>query len=331
MKNARPCALRPVVCWLGEEKVWLIVAPAVTDVAGPRITIRPVAGLPLLHVEEPEFTGVRRVLKGTIDRFGGSFVDLYTAQPFDLDGAPATGVAFDVRIYDDDDFQIEGLFTHQGGIYWRWLGNSFLYAFVGGAGATVLSILAGYGFAKYRFRGRGTVFGVILGSIMVPLTALVVPTFMLLSQYGLINTPWAVILPSLLSPFGVYLMRVYTQDAVPDEMLEAARIDGAGEWRTFFQVALPLLKPAIVTVLLLSVVGTWNNFFLPLAVLTDPQLLPVTVGLNRWTALSNAGAGGEQVWNLITSGAFISVVPLILSFLFLQRYWQGGLAIGSVK
>ena len=226
---------------------------------------------------------------------------------------------------------IAGLFTHQGGIYWRWLLNSFLYAFAAGIGATILSILAGYGFAKYRFRGRGVVFGVILGSIMVPLTALVIPTFMLLSQYGLINTPWAVILPSLLSPFGVYLMRVYTQDAVPDEMLEAARIDGAGEWRTFFQVALPLLKPAIVTVLLLSVVGTWNNFFLPLAVLTDPQLLPVTVGLNRWTALSNAGAGGEQVWNLITSGAFISVVPLILSFLFLQRYWQGGLAIGSVK
>ncbi|WP_395243911.1 carbohydrate ABC transporter permease [Agromyces sp. MMS24-K17] len=226
---------------------------------------------------------------------------------------------------------IQGLFTHQGGIYWRWLGNSFLYAFTAGIGATILSILAGYGFAKYRFRGRGAVFGVVLGSVMVPLTALTIPTFILLSQYGLIDTPWAVILPSLLNPFGVYLMRIYTQDAVPDEMLEAARIDGAGEWRTFFQVALPLLRPAIVTVLLLAVVGTWNNFFLPLAVLTDPTLLPVTVGLNRWTALSNAGAGGEQVWNLITSGAFISVLPLLLSFLFLQRYWQGGLAIGSVK
>lgn len=226
---------------------------------------------------------------------------------------------------------IAELFTHQGGIYWRWLGNSFLYAFAGGIGATILAILAGYGFAKYDFRGRGAVFTMVLGSVMVPMTALVIPTFMLLSQYGIINTPWAVILPSLLSPFGVYLMRVYTQDAVPDEMLEAARIDGAGEIRTFFQVALPLLRPAIVTVLLLSVVGTWNNFFLPLAVLTDPQLLPVTVGLNRWTALSNAGAGGEQVWNLITSGAFISVLPLVLSFLFLQRYWQGGLSVGSIK
>lgn len=226
---------------------------------------------------------------------------------------------------------VQGLFTHQGGIYWTWLGNSFLYAFAGGFGATILAILAGYGFAKYRFRGRGVTFGFILGSVMVPLTALVVPTFLLLSNVGLINTIWAVILPSLLSPFGVYLMRVYTQDAIPDEMLEAARIDGSGEFRTFFRIALPMLKPAIVTVLLLSVVATWNNFFLPLAMLSDPELLPITVGLNNWTKLSNAGAGGEQVWHLITSGAFISVLPLLLSFLFLQRYWQGGLAIGSVK
>lgn len=226
---------------------------------------------------------------------------------------------------------IQGLFEHQNGIYWTWLGNSFLYSFTAGIGATVVAVLAGYGFAKYSFKGRNVIFAIILGSVMVPLTALVIPQFMLLSQYGLINTGWAVILPSLLNPFGVYLMRVYTQDAIPDELLEAARIDGAGEWRTFLQVVFPLLRPAIVTVLLLSIVGTWNNFFLPLAMLTSPETLPVTVGLNRWLTLSNAGAGGEQVWNLITSGAFISVVPLILSFLFLQRYWQGGLAIGGVK
>lgn len=226
---------------------------------------------------------------------------------------------------------IAGLFEHQGGIYWRWLANSFLYAFTAGIGATVIAVLAGYGFAKYRFKGRGFIFGMILGSVMVPLTALVIPTFMLLSDYGLINTGWAVILPSLLNPFGVYLMRVYIQDAVPDELMESARIDGAGEVKTFITIVVPLLKPAIVTVLLLSVVGTWNNFFLPLAVLTNPDLLPVTVGLNRWLALSNAGAGGEQVWNLITSGAFISVIPLLLSFLLLQRYWQGGLTIGSIK
>lgn len=226
---------------------------------------------------------------------------------------------------------IAGLFSHQKGIYWQWLGNSFLYSFSAGIGATILAILAGYGFAKYNFKGRSLTFSILLGAVMVPMTALVIPTFMLLSKFGLIDTAWAVILPSLLSPLGVYLMRVYTQGAVPDEMLEAARIDGAGEIRTFVQVALPLLRPAMVTVLLLAVVSTWNNFFLPLAVLTDPRLLPVTVGLNQWTALSNAGAGGEQVWNLITTGSFVSIIPLILSFLFLQRYWQGGLSMGSIK
>ncbi|PRY68098.1 multiple sugar transport system permease protein [Glaciihabitans tibetensis] len=226
---------------------------------------------------------------------------------------------------------IAELFERQDGIYWRWLGNSFLYAFAGGIGATVLAVLAGYGFAKYRFRGRSAFFSLLLGAVMVPLTALVIPTFVLMSNIGLVNTMWAVILPSLLSPFGVYLMRVSTQDAVPDELLDAARVDGAGELRTFFQVALPLLRPAIVTVLLVSIVATWNNFFLPLAVLSDPNLLPVTVGLNNWQALSNAGAGGEQMWNLVTTGAFVSILPLVVSFLALQKYWQGGLSLGALK
>lgn len=235
----------------------------------------------------------------------------------------------------DDQFNLfgnlAGLGEHEGGIYWRWFGNSFLYALAGGVGATVLAVTAGYGFAKYRFRGRGLFFAMVLGSVMVPLTALVIPTFVLFTDMGIVNTMWAVILPSLLSPLGVYLIRVYTQDAVPEEMLDAARVDGAGELRVFVQVVLPLLRPAIITVLLLSIVATWNNFFLPLAMLQDPNLLPVTVGLNRWQALSNAGAGNEQVWNLITTGALVSVVPLVLSFLTLQRYWQGGLSLGSVK
>jgi len=226
---------------------------------------------------------------------------------------------------------LKGLGAHQGGIYWRWFANSFLYALSGGVGATALSVLAGYGFAKYRFRGRTFAFSLLLGAVMVPMTALVIPTFVLLSKMGLVNTGWAVILPSLLSPLGVYLIRVYTQDVVADELLDAARVDGAGELRVFVQIALPILRPAIVTVLLLSVVATWNNFFLPLAVLQDPRLLPVTVGLNNWQALSNAGAGGEQVWNLIVTGAAVSILPLVLSFLSLQKYWQGGLSLGSLK
>ena len=223
------------------------------------------------------------------------------------------------------------LFSQSSGIYWQWLGNSLLYAAVGGWGATVLAVLAGYGFAKYAFRGRTVAFALLLGSVMVPVTALVLPTFVLFSAVGLSNTIWAVILPSLLTPFGVYLMRVYAQDAIPDELLDAARIDGAGEARIFFTVALPLLKPAVATVLLLSLVSTWNNYFLPLAVLSDPKLFPITVGLGQWLQLSAASGAGQQLWNLIVTGALVSIIPLIIAFISLQRYWQAGLSLGSVK
>lgn len=228
---------------------------------------------------------------------------------------------------------LTALFTYSDGIYLRWLGNSALYAFSGGLGATVLAVLAGYGFAKFRFPGRDLGFAILLGSVMVPLTALVIPTFVLFSELGLTDTIWAVILPSLLSPFGVYLMRVYAAEAVPDELLDAAQVDGAGELRTFFQVALPLMRPAVVTVLLLSVVGTWNNYFLPLAMLSNSQLYPITVGIGLWQGLaaSNNGGGGPSLWVLIIVGSLISIIPLIIAFLSLQKYWQGGLAIGSLK
>ena len=132
----------------------------------------------------------------------------------------------------------------------------------------------------------------LLGSVMVPLTALVIPTFILFSNVNLTDTVWAVILPSLLNPFGVYLMQVYAADAVPDELLDAARVDGAGEFKTFLRVALPLLRPAVVTVLLLSIVGTWNNFFLPLAMLANTKLFPITVGLGLWQGQASANNSG---------------------------------------
>jgi multiple sugar transport system permease protein len=225
------------------------------------------------------------------------------------------------------------LFTYSGGIYARWLLNSAIYAIVGGLGATVLAVLAGYGFAKYTFIGRRASFSILLGAVMVPTTALVIPTFILFSQWGITNTIWAVILPTLLNPFGVYLMHVYARDSVPDELLDAARVDGAGELRTFLQVALPLLRPAIVTVLLLSVVSSWNNYFLPLAMLSDNRLYPVTVGIGLWqaTASTYGAASGTSLWSIIILGSLISVIPLIIAFLSLQRYWRGGLAIGSLK
>jgi multiple sugar transport system permease protein len=236
---------------------------------------------------------------------------------------------------DDIDYlgNLTQLFTYGGGIYARWLFNSAMYAIVGGIGATALAVLAGYGFAKYQFAGRRFGFAALLGAVMVPATALVIPTFVLFSQAGITNTIWAVILPTLLNPFGVYLMCVYARDAVPDELLDAARVDGAGEFRVFLQVALPMLRPAIVTVLLLSVVSSWNNYFLPLAMLSDNRLFPVTVGIGLWqsTASTYGAAGGESLWSIIILGSLVSVIPLIIAFLTLQKYWQGGLAIGSLK
>lgn len=224
------------------------------------------------------------------------------------------------------------LFTYDGGIYGRWILNSTLYAFAGGLGATILAVMAGYGFAKYRFAGRRFSFSILLGALMVPATALVIPTFVMFSGLGLTNTVWAVILPSLLNPFGVYLMHVYARDAVPDEILDAARADGAGEVRTFLQVAFPLMRPAVVTVLLLSAVASWNNYFLPLAMLSDNRLFPVTVGLGVWQGIASANnAGGTSLWSLIILGALVSVIPLIVAFFTLQRHWRGGLSVGGLR
>lgn len=224
------------------------------------------------------------------------------------------------------------LFTYNGGLYSRWLANSALYAFAGGIGATVLAVLAGYGFAKYTFVGRRAGFSILLGAVMVPMTALVIPTFILFSQVELTNTIWSVILPTLLNPFGVFLMSIYAREAVPDELLDAARVDGAGEFKTFVRVALPLLRPAIVTVLLLSVVSSWNNYFLPLAMLVDNRLFPVTVGIGLWqSTASTYGAAGTNLFSLVILGSLISIIPLIIAFLSLQRYWRGGLSVGALK
>jgi multiple sugar transport system permease protein len=221
-------------------------------------------------------------------------------------------------------------FTYDNGIFPRWLGNTLLYVVVGAGGATALATAAGYGLAKYRFRGRQAVFAVVLGAIAVPGTALAVPTFLLFSRLGLTNTPLAVIIPSLISPFGLYLIWVYATDAIPDEMMEAARIDGAGEIHIFLAVTLRQLAPGIVTVALFAVVSTWNNYFLPLIMLSDPNWYPLTVGLNQWSAQA-IGVSAQPIYHLVITGSLLTIVPLVIAFLFLQRFWQSGLVAGSVK
>ncbi|MEU7722926.1 carbohydrate ABC transporter permease [Streptomyces tibetensis] len=223
------------------------------------------------------------------------------------------------------------LFTYNDGEYLRWMGNTAVYAGVSGVGATAVATLAGYAFAKYRFPGRNLLFSSLLGAIMVPATALAIPTYLLLSKVALTNTMWAVILPQLLNPFGVYLVRVYVQESLPDELLEAARMDGAGELRVLWSVALPTLKPALVTVLLFSMVGTWNNFFLPLVMLNNDKLFPLTVGLQSWYEGALIQSGANALFTLVIAGSLVAILPLIVTFLLLQRYWRGGLTVGSLK
>jgi len=223
------------------------------------------------------------------------------------------------------------VFTVQDGVFLLWLRNTLAYSVTSAVGAALLATAAGYAFAKYRFPGGTVIFSAILGAIMIPTTALAIPTYLLFANAGLTNTPWAIILPSLVSPFGVYLMRVYAADAVEDTLLEAARVDGASEMRIFFQVALRLLAPGFVTVLLFTLVASWNNYFLPLIMLNSPELFPLTVGLAQWQSTAAGGSGSRALFSSVITGSLVSVLPLVIAFVFLQRYWQSGLSTGGVK
>jgi multiple sugar transport system permease protein len=220
------------------------------------------------------------------------------------------------------------LFARDGGVFSRWALNSLLYAGLGAAVGTVLAAMAGYGIAKFAFRGRELLFGFALGGVLVPATALALPLFLMFAGIGLTNSFWAVFLPSIVSPFGVYLSRVYAAASIPDEVLEAARVDGAGEIRIFFTIAVRMLAPALVTVFLFQFVAIWNNFLLPLIMLQDSNLYPLTYGLFLWQSQVSRD---PALQTLTIVGSLVSVIPLVITFLVLQRFWRAGLTAGSIK
>ena len=226
---------------------------------------------------------------------------------------------------------IAKVFTYDGGIFVRWFLNTLLYVGVGAVTSTFLAALAGYALAKLEFTGKKVFLFVVLGSISVPGIALAIPQFLLFSKLGLTNTPWAVLIPSLINPFGLYLMWVFAVEAVPTGLREAAKIDGAGEFRIFMQIALPMLVPATVTVLLFSFVSIWNNYFLPLIMLKDPDWYPLTLGIQQWNKLATTAGNGELLQNLVITSSLLTIIPLIVAFITLQRFWQSGLALGAVK
>ena len=223
---------------------------------------------------------------------------------------------------------ISNLSAYRDGEFWQWALNSVLYAGVGSVLSVAVSAAAGFALAKYRFRGRTLIFNAVLGAVLLPQVALAIPQYLFISRLGLADSYWSVLLPGILSPYGIYLMRVYAAASLPDEMLEAARLDGAGETRIFGLLALPTMLPGLVTAFLLQFVASWNNFLLPYVMLADDRKYPMTVGL--FTML-NQGANQPALFSLVITGSLLAVLPLIALFLFLQRFWSIDLVSGAVK
>jgi multiple sugar transport system permease protein len=206
----------------------------------------------------------------------------------------------------------------------RAFANSLLVSLGITSGSLVVNTAAGYAFAKLRFRGRDRLFQVLLAALVVPAQVAMLPLFLLMKQLHLVNNFGGVVVPALATVFGIFLVRQYAR-SIPDELLEAARIDGAGELRIFFQIVLPMLKPVLVTLTIFTFMAAWNDFMWPLIVLTDQEHYTLPVAL---AALSR-----EHIMDveMMMAGAVVTVLPVLLLFLALQRWYMQGLLLGSVK
>ena len=206
----------------------------------------------------------------------------------------------------------------------RYLANSVLLAVAATALSLVFNVMAGYAFAKLRFAGRDRIFRLMAAALVIPGQVAMVPLFLLLKNLGLVNSYGGVIVPALASIFGIFLVRQYAL-SIPDDLLEAARIDGASEWKIFGAIVVPLLRPIIVTLAVFTLLGTWNDFMWPLIVLSDQELYTLPV------ALASLAREHVQDNELMMAGAVVTTLPVLLVFLALQRHYVEGLTLGSVK
>lgn len=223
---------------------------------------------------------------------------------------------------------LTGLFAYKDGIFLQWGLNSVIYAVGGGLISTVVAASAGYALAKYRFRGSVLAFRFIVAGVLLPSVMLAIPQYLLLAQFGLTNTYASVLLPLIVSPFAIYLCKIYAEASVPDEIMEAARIDGGSEFRIFTSVGIRMMAPALVTVFLLQFIGIWNNFLLPSIMLNSDKLYPLTLGLYGMLRVSG---GQAALYSLVITGSLVSIIPVVALFLGLQRFWRIDLLSGGVK
>lgn len=228
------------------------------------------------------------------------------------------------------------LIEYDDGIIGTWAVNSIWFTLVSLVLTLVFSIPAGYALAKFRFRGRSTVLFLTLLTMVVPSAALIMPLYLQMSALKLTNTPWSVILPHAFFPFGVYLIYLFAATTIPDSIIEAARLDGLSEWGIMLRIFLPLAVPAIVMVAFFAFVSSWNAFFLPYIMNTDESLATLQTGLQLLMRNTNALGGANFTGNPINEpevamAAIISVAPILLIFLFAQRYLVAGQTVGAEK
>jgi len=220
-------------------------------------------------------------------------------------------------------------FEHYAALFTRLdLGRFFINSSIVAVTVTFTSLfinsMAGYAFAKFHFRGRDRVFRLLSTGLVIPTQVAMLPLFLLLKELGLINTYWGVIIPGMASIFGIFLIRQYVM-SLPDDMLDAARIDGAGEFRIYWSIVLPVIRPILATLAIWTFLSTWNDFMWPLIVLSEESRYTLPV------ALANLSGEHVQDTELMMAGSVLTILPVLIVFLFLQRSYVQGITVGSVK
>jgi multiple sugar transport system permease protein len=208
--------------------------------------------------------------------------------------------------------------------FMRYLLNSAIVASIAAVSSVIVSSLAGFGFAKYRFPGRDFLFLAIVGILMVPFQSVVVPLYEWMNRLGLLDTYMGIVAPDLVSVFGIFLMR-QAIEMIPNDYIDAARIDGCSEFRIFFSLILPSVKPAMATLLIIKFMWNWNEFFWPMVVISSPQMKVVTMGLMSFTNMYFIE------YNLLTAAAVISILPILLIFITLQRWVVQAVVMSGLK
>jgi len=209
--------------------------------------------------------------------------------------------------------------------FWTILWNSVFVSVMGTAGAVLFCSMCAYGFFAYDFRGKNVIFGIMIASMMVPPVLTLIPFFLTVRFLGILDTHFALWFPGVANAFGIFLIRQYMVQSISRELIDAAKVDGASDFRIYWSVVLPLIKPALATLAIVMFIGLWNNFLSPLIVLSTPDKYVLTLALRSVQSIANTP------WGAVMLGTFLSMLPLLIAFLFFSKQMMAGLTAGAVK